>query len=90
MRIDAFVPVLAALLFVNNSITAALLFGQFSIVRSHALLVIASAYVFTGVMAILFRTNDSRSVLADRSSWRRACRAPHGFITFGITAFRLP
>ena len=30
VRIDAFVPVLAALLFVNNSITAALLFGQFS------------------------------------------------------------
>src|SRR5262249_609740 len=31
-----------------------LLFGQFSIVRSHALLVISGAYLFTGLMAPLF------------------------------------
>ena len=30
------------------------MFGQFSIVRSHALLVIAGAYLFTGLMAALF------------------------------------
>jgi hypothetical protein len=36
VRIDAFIPVLAALLFVNDFITAALLFGQFSIIRSGA------------------------------------------------------
>jgi signal transduction histidine kinase len=54
VRIDAFVPVLAALLFVNDLITATLLFGQFSIIRSRALLVIANAYLFTGLMAVLF------------------------------------
>ncbi len=54
VRIDAFVPVLAALLFVNDFITAALLFGQFSIIRSRALLVIANAYLFTGLMAVVF------------------------------------
>ena len=47
-RIDAFVPVLVALLFVNDFITATLLFGQFAIVRSPALLLIANAYLFTG------------------------------------------
>ncbi|WP_426533109.1 MASE4 domain-containing protein [Bradyrhizobium sp. McL0615] len=54
VRIDAFIPVLVALLFVNDLITAALLFGQFSITGSRALLVIASAYLFTGLMAVLF------------------------------------
>jgi signal transduction histidine kinase len=54
VRIDAFIPVLAALLFVNDFITAALLFGQFSIIRSGPLLVIANAYLFTGLMAVVF------------------------------------
>jgi signal transduction histidine kinase len=54
VRIYSFVPVLAALLLVNDFITATLLFGLFSIVRSHALLLIANAYLFTGVMAVLF------------------------------------
>ena len=54
VRIYSFVPVLAALLFVNDFITATLLFGLFSIVRSHALLLIANAYLFTGIMAVLF------------------------------------
>jgi signal transduction histidine kinase len=54
VQIDAFVPALAAIVFVNDFITATLLFGQFSIVRSRALLVIASGYLFTAVMAIPF------------------------------------
>jgi signal transduction histidine kinase len=52
--IDAFIPILAAVLFVNDVITAVLLFGQFSITRSRALLIIANAYLFTGLMAVLF------------------------------------
>ncbi len=47
-------PVLAAVLFVNDLITATLLFGQYAIVRSRSLLVIASAYLFTGLMAVMF------------------------------------
>lgn len=54
VRVNSFVPVLAALLFVNDLVTSTLLFGQFSIVRSHALLLIAGAYLFTGFMAALF------------------------------------
>jgi signal transduction histidine kinase len=52
VRIDAFIPAYATAMFVNDSITAILLFAQFSIVRSRALLVIASGYLFTGLILI--------------------------------------
>src|SRR6266850_7495125 len=51
-RIDAFVPAYATAMFVNDSITAVLLFAQFSILRSHALLAIASGYLFTALIVI--------------------------------------
>ena len=51
-RIDAFIPLYAAALFVTDSITAVLLFAQFSILRSRALLAISSGYLFTAFMLI--------------------------------------
>jgi signal transduction histidine kinase len=51
-RIDAFVPAYATSIFVCDAITALLLYGQFSIVRSRALLVIASGYLFAAMVAI--------------------------------------
>jgi uncharacterized membrane protein YedE/YeeE len=51
-RIDAFVPAYATAMIVVDSITAALLYAQFSILRSRALLVIASGYLFTALMVI--------------------------------------
>ena len=51
-RVDAFVPLYAMALFVNDSITAILLFAQFSILRSRAILVIASGYLFTALILI--------------------------------------
>ena len=51
-RIDAFVPLYAAAVFVTDSITAVLLFAQFSILRSRALLVIANGYIFTALVLI--------------------------------------
>jgi signal transduction histidine kinase len=51
-RMDAFVPAYATAIFVNDSITAVLLFAQFSIARSRALLVIASGYLFTALVVI--------------------------------------
>jgi signal transduction histidine kinase len=51
-RIDAFVPAYATAMFVNDSITAVLLFAQFSILRSRALLAISSGYLFTAFMLI--------------------------------------
>jgi signal transduction histidine kinase len=51
-RIDAFVPAYATALFVTDLITAVLLFAQFSILRSRALLAIASGYLFTALIVI--------------------------------------
>jgi hypothetical protein len=51
-RIDAAVPAYATASFVTDSITAVLLFAQFSILRSRALLAIASGYVFTALIVI--------------------------------------
>src|SRR5262249_50192725 len=51
-RIDAFVPAYGTAIFVNDLITAVLLFNQFAVLRSRALLAIASGYLFTALVAI--------------------------------------
>ncbi len=51
-EIDAFVPSLAAALFISDMVTAVLLFGQFSILRRWALLVIADGYLFSSLIVI--------------------------------------
>ena len=50
--IAAFVPSYATAMFVCDSITAILLFAQFSILRSRAILVIASGYLFSALILI--------------------------------------
>jgi signal transduction histidine kinase len=51
-RIDAFVPAYGTAIFVNDLITAVLLFNQFSVLRSRALLAISTGYLFTALMLI--------------------------------------
>lgn len=51
-RVNAFVPAYATALFVCDSITAILLYAQFSILRSRATLVIASGYLFAALILI--------------------------------------
>jgi Membrane-associated sensor, integral membrane domain len=51
-RIAAFVPAYATAIFVIDLITAVLLFAQFSILRSRALLPLASGYLFTALIVI--------------------------------------
>ncbi|BDG04198.1 hypothetical protein AMOR_31940 [Anaeromyxobacter oryzae] len=51
-RVDAFIPMYAAAMFVNDAITAILLFAQYSILRSRSLLAIASGYLFTALMLV--------------------------------------
>jgi len=51
-RVDAFLPAYLSAMFVCDSITAILLFAQFSILRSRASLVIASGYLFTALILI--------------------------------------
>src|SRR6266851_3965463 len=50
--VPAFVPAYESALLINDLITAILLFGQFSILRVRALLVLAGGYLFSGLMAI--------------------------------------
>jgi Membrane-associated sensor, integral membrane domain len=51
-RIDAFMPTYGTAIFVSDSITAVLLFAQFSVLRSPALLALASGYLWSGFIAI--------------------------------------
>jgi signal transduction histidine kinase len=51
-RIDAFIPAYGTAIFVIDSITAALLFAQFSVLRSGALLALANGYLLTALIAI--------------------------------------
>jgi signal transduction histidine kinase len=51
--VPAFIPVYQSALVVTDLITAALLFGQFSILRHRAMLALASAYLFTALLAAI-------------------------------------
>jgi signal transduction histidine kinase len=51
-RVAAFVPAYATALVLGEGITAFLLFSQFAIFQTRALLVISSGYLFTALMAI--------------------------------------
>ena len=51
-RIDAFIPVYGTAIFLIDSITAALLFAQFSVLRSGALLALANGYLLTALITI--------------------------------------
>ncbi len=66
-EIGAFVPSLAAALFVSDCVTAVLLFGQFSILRRWGLLIIANGYLFSALIvvahALAFPGGFSRSGL---------------------------
>ena len=51
-ELNAFFPSLDAIVFVTDLITAILLFAQFSIFRSRALLVLASGYLMTALIVV--------------------------------------
>ena len=52
--IPAFIPIYQSALVVGDFVTAILLFGQFAILRSRALLALASGYLFTALIAIVY------------------------------------
>jgi signal transduction histidine kinase len=51
-RVNVVVPVVSTLMALGDCISAVLLFGQFAVLRSRALLVLAGGYLFTGVVVI--------------------------------------
>jgi signal transduction histidine kinase len=52
VHVPAFIPAYEAALWINDTITAVLLFGQFSRLRSRALLTLAAGYLFDAFMVI--------------------------------------
>jgi signal transduction histidine kinase len=52
-QVWAFIPSYQSALVINDLITAVLLFGQYRILRSRALLVLASGYLFTASIAVV-------------------------------------
>jgi hypothetical protein len=74
-RIGAFVPAYATAIFVIDLITAVLLFAQFSILRSGALLAIASGYLFTALIVIPWMLTFPKALesapAASSVDWRR-------------------
>lgn len=51
-KVDAFVPAYATAMFVTDLITAILLYAQYSILQSRAILVVASGYLFSSLIVI--------------------------------------
>src|SRR5580700_6062319 len=51
-RVDAFIPAFETAIIFNDLVTAALLFAQFSIMRSRALLVLAIGFLYTALIVI--------------------------------------
>src|SRR6202012_1399044 len=52
-HIDAFIPAYQSAVAINDTITAVLLFGQFTILRKRGLLLLGCGYLFTGLMALV-------------------------------------
>ena len=50
--LPAFIPIYESALLINDAVTAVLLFGQYRILRSRALMVLACAYLFTALMTV--------------------------------------
>jgi len=51
-RIDSFVPVILAVIFVAGLITAVMLFAQSAITASRAILILANGYLFSALIVI--------------------------------------
>ena len=52
-HVPAFIPIYESALLTNDAVTAVLLFGQYRILRSRALMVLACAYLFTALMTVI-------------------------------------
>lgn len=52
-QVGAFIPIYESALVIGDMITAVMLFGQYSILRSRSLLVLACAYLFTALITVV-------------------------------------
>ena len=51
-RVDSYIPVVDTVMLINDSIAAALLLAQFSVLRAPSLLVLAGGFLFTALLVI--------------------------------------
>jgi signal transduction histidine kinase len=51
-RLDIFLPIVATIMFINDTITAILLYAHFAVVRSWSLLLLAGGYLFCALIII--------------------------------------
>ena len=84
--IPAFIPAYESALVICDLITAVLLFGQFNFLRSRALFVLASGYLFTAY-CLRARAHFPWRVLSHRMARRRS--PDHG-VAVHVLAWRLP
>jgi signal transduction histidine kinase len=93
-RVDAFVPAYATALFACDSITAILLYAQFSILRSRAILMIASGYLFAALMLVPWILSfpgmfAPKSLMGGLQSTNWLYAAWHGGFTIFVIAYAL-
>jgi hypothetical protein len=79
---SAFIAAFQTVLFVNDLITATLLYAQFLILRWHALLALATGYLFTALIAIPYALTFP-GLFAPRDFLARGTRPQDGFICSG-------
>ena len=86
-RVDAFIPTYQAALLVNDLITAVLLFGQFSRLRSYAALSIACAYMFDALI-IVPHTLSFPGLFGPQGVIGGDAQTRRGFMSSGMAASR--
>ena len=85
--VPAFLPAYQSALVISDVITAVLLYGQYNILRSRALLLLASGYLFCAFMAISHLLSFP-GLFAPAACWARDPRRPHGCTFSGMACFR--
>jgi len=51
-RLEIVIPIVSMIMFLGDCVSAVLLFGQFAVLRTRALLVLAGGYLFTGFLVV--------------------------------------
>lgn len=86
-QLPSFIPTYESALILNDLMTSALLFGQFAITRSRAMLALASGYLFTATAAIGHLLSFP-GLFAPGACSVRGRRARPGSTCSGMRAFR--
>ena len=86
-RIDALIPAIEIAVIITDFITAALLFSQYRIYHSRALLALASGYLFTALIIIPHVLTFPGAFFSDGASW---CRPPKHSVALYLLARWFP